>query len=106
MATQMSIWNRGVIREYAPAPGLETLMLRRISKYKRHPSKAQIVARFRRYSVADIDRALLNLLAEGHLAVTSGTFWPRNPSGGSMGAAKRKPADGQAPSSDGLPTGS
>lgn len=53
-------------------------LLRRLGRYKRPPTKAQIVGRMgRRYSERSIEQALLFLLSTGELAITDSVFWLR-----------------------------
>lgn len=57
---------------------LDAEILKRMARYKRHPSTAQLRARLApKFGDANLEVALLRLLRAGQVAVTNGTFWLR-----------------------------
>ena len=56
---------------------LDSELVRRMKRYKRHPSIAALRHRFAKHGDEAVERAIPRLLHEGKLAVTSGVFWLR-----------------------------
>lgn len=57
---------------------LDAEIVKRMGRYKRAPSKAQLIARIGpKFGDENVEASLLRLLNAGAIAVTGGTFWLR-----------------------------